>query len=430
MSSHRPNIILIMTDQQRLDSLGCYGNKFVETPNIDRLAQSGARFDKCFTPWPVCSPARATMWTGVYPHTHGVVENVYNMDDALETVSSLSTTVFDLLREEKGYTTAYFGKWHLGDKNPGTFDIWEGFNSLGGHWVNGTIGGDYKPDVQTDQCIQFIKQAKQNKKPFIMVQGYYPPHDPLTAPQPFFEPYRGKGVPFPGYYAAVSNIDYNVGRIIKAFNNQGLREDTLVIFFSDHGDTFKYREEGEHKFVCFDEAIRIPFIVSWPHHIKPGTVLDCMAGLEDLMPTILDLAGCSFPEYLPGRSLCSWFEGKTPSDWRSFYYVENITYHTHRRQRCIRTDKWKLILGDGGIHAVRIGPHSLYNLEDDPEEEIDVFDTSRDDFKLKQMLSHMPGYQQQITKLATLLQDYAHKIGDSFGVRLAGQVLGSISKKR
>jgi len=167
-----------------------------------------------------------------------------------------------------------------------------------------------------------ILEEHYQKKPFIMVQCYYPPHDPLTAPRRFFELYRGKGVPFPGHYAAVSNIDYNVGRIIEVLDETGLRENTLVIFFSDHGDTFKYRDDGEHKFVCFDEAIRVPFIVNWPGHIKSGIVLNCIIGLEDLMPTILDYANCPIPKELPGRSIRPFLKVKPPSNWRKFYYVE------------------------------------------------------------------------------------------------------------
>jgi len=427
--ANKPNFILIMTDQQRKDSIGCYGNKFVETPNLDKLAATGAQFGNCFTPWPVCSPARATMWTGVYPHKHNVIYNVYNVDNALGSISNVSKTVFDYLKEEK-YTTAYFGKWHLGDKNPGIFDIWEGFNSHGGHWVDGIKDGMYKPDLQTNHCIKFLEEATREERPFIMVQGYYPPHDPYTAPKRFYKPYKDKGVPFPGYYAAVSNIDYNVGRIIEALNRTDLRENTILIFFSDHGETFGFREEGEHKFVCFDEAIRIPFIINWPGHIKKDAVFEPFIGLEDLMPTLLDYADCNIPEELPGRSIRPWLEGQTPSDWRQFYYVQVITYLNHYQQRCIRTDKWKLILSYSP-HAVRTGPHSLYNLEDDPEEELDIFDNSREDIKHikeKNRLTHMPSYNNEIRQLTIALREYAEKIDDSLGVRLADDVLRQLSE--
>jgi choline-sulfatase len=143
-----------------------------------------------------------------------VIENVYGIDDALNSIALVSGTVFDLLKES-GYTTAYFGKWHLGEKNPAVFDVWEGFNSLGSHWVDSLIDGQYRPDVQTDHCIEFLRSRASVREPFVMVQAYYPPHDPFTAPRRFYELYRDKGVPFAGYYAAVSNIDYNTGRDYK-----------------------------------------------------------------------------------------------------------------------------------------------------------------------------------------------------------------------
>ncbi len=130
--SHRPNLLVVMPDQQRMDSLGCYGNVFVETPAVDALAAGGVRFSKAFTTYPICTPARATMWTGAYPHSHAIVRNVYEEPDAFASRGAIKTTVFHLLKDA-GYATAYIGKWHLGDENPGCFDHWNAFNSQGGH---------------------------------------------------------------------------------------------------------------------------------------------------------------------------------------------------------------------------------------------------------------------------------------------------------
>ena len=182
----RPNIVIVMSDQQRADSLGCYGNGFTATPNLDRLAQGGVVFERAFTPFPVCTPARATMWTGLYPHRHGITWNYYGVDNLFEEVASQKTTVFELLRDA-GYLTAYFGKWHLGEKPHPAFDVWDGFNSRGGHWEGGYQsfqGGTWKPAAQTDACIAFLESERARERPFVMVQGYYPPHNPL---------YRGQG---------------------------------------------------------------------------------------------------------------------------------------------------------------------------------------------------------------------------------------------
>jgi choline-sulfatase len=211
----------------------------------------------------------------------------------------------------------------------------------------------------------------------------------------------------------VSNIDYNVGRIVGAVGELGIAEDTLIMFFSDHGETFLYRPDGEHKFVCHDEAIRVPLIVRWSGHIQPGSVLDSIVGLEDLMPTLLDFAGAHAPACLHGQSFRPWLEGESPP-WRDNYYVENLTHNNRYPQRCIRTEDWKLILSDGG-------PHSLYNLQDDPEEELDVFDTPRDDSM--NQFAHLPSYKAEIRQLAALLRAYAARIQDPLGIHLADRIL-------
>ena len=260
----RPNIILVCADQQRMDSLACYGNRFISSPGTSAMAANGMVFDRAFTPWPVCTPARGTMWTGLYPHAHGLINNVYGVDNAFATHAKVKQTVFDHLRQA-GYLTAHFGKWHLGEICPPFFDVWEEcFNSRVGHWVDGKLDGTYRPDLATRRCIDFLESPRAAERPFVMVQSYYPPHDPYSAPQRFYEPYRGRGIPFAGYYAAVSALDHNLAAIRDALARTGLAGNTYLIYYSDHGDTFFYRPDGEHKFVCFDDAIRIPFIAEGP----------------------------------------------------------------------------------------------------------------------------------------------------------------------
>ena len=406
----RPNFVLIVSDQQRYDSLGCNGNRFVETPCTDRLAAEGVRFTTGFTPWPVCSPARATMWTGVYPHAHGITKNVRGVDDALHSVARVSTTVFDLLRAE-GYTSAYFGKWALGAGDPGMFDVWDVFDSRTGHWVDVGDERRYRPDVQTDRSIEYLREAVGARRPFIMVQGYYPPHDPYTAPARFYEPYRGRGVPFPGYYAAVSNIDSNTGRIVRAVDDLGAAEDTVIIFCADHGDTFFARSEGEHNAVCFEEAIRVPIVVRCPGRIRAGLAVDAMVGLQDLMPTVLEFAECALPSYLHGHSLRPWLEGRVPR-WRDAFYVETVTKRSQYVQRCLRAQESKLILSQAG-------PQSLYDLAEDPEESTDLFEPSRSD-----PTAPVSARASEIRELAATLRALAIHIDDPTGVELAQRVLG------
>ena len=311
MIPSRPNIVLVMTDQQRMDSLACYGNRFTETPETSRMAANGLCFDAALTPWPVCTPARATAWTGTYPSTHRVIDNLYGVDNAFATHSAVKTTVFDTL-QSAGYATAHFGKWHLGEAPPPFFDHWEeSFNSRKGHWIDGKLDGTYRPDRATDAATAWIAGRAGQDRPFALLLSFYPPHDPYSAPARFYAPYRGKGVPFAGYYAAVSALDHNLGRVRGALAAAGLTENTVVLYFSDHGDTFWYRREGEHKFVCHDDAIRIPLLAEGPG-IAAGSRSAAAVGLQDLAPTMLDLAGVEIRAGCRGAACCPCFWASSP----------------------------------------------------------------------------------------------------------------------
>jgi arylsulfatase A-like enzyme len=411
--SNRPNIVLVMTDQQRMDSLACYGNCFTVTPNTSAMAANGMCFDTALTPWPVCTPARATCWTGVYPTTHGVIDNLYGVDNAFATHSAVTQTVYDHLKSS-GYRTAHFGKWHLGEECPPFFDHWEeSFNSRRGHWIDGKLDGEYRPDRATDAATRWIGEQAGADTPFAMMLSFYPPHDPYSAPAEFYAPYRGRGVPFAGYYAAVTALDHNLGRVRAALKEAGLSDNTYVIYFSDHGDTFWYRREGEHKFVCHDDALRIPMIVEGPG-IAPGSRSALPVGLQDLTPTMLDMAGVGIPAITQGKSLFPLLRGDRPADWRKGYYVQNITHISGIHQRAWRTDRWKLIVSANG-------EHELYDLAADPEEELNIFLTPRPDGGFERF-THYPDYARDIDGLAEDMGRMAAEIGDAEGQKLVGDL--------
>jgi choline-sulfatase len=356
------------------------------------------------------------MWTGVYPTAHGIIDNVYGIDNAFATVSRVRETVFDRLGAA-GYLRAHFGKWHLGEVQPPFFDVWEEcFNSRRGHWIGGRLDGAYRPDRQTDAMIGFLERAPRDR-PFVAVQGYYPPHDPYSAPLRFYAPYRGRGIPFAGYYAAVSALDWNLGRIRDALARTGLAANTVLVYYSDHGDTFWYRREGEHKFVCTDDAIRVPMIVEGPD-VAAGARCAAPVGLQDLAPTLLDLAGAAVPDGLHGRSLRPLLAGHT-LPWRDDTYVQNVTHISGIEQRALRTGRWKLI-------AAANGAHELYDLEADPEEELDVFLTPRPDGGFERF-THYPDFAPVIADLARRMTARAEEIGDARGGELAGMVEAAIA---
>ena len=320
--------------------------------------------------------------------------------------------MFELM-QDAGYTTAYFGKWHLGEKNSGRFDVWNGFNSHGGHWEDGKQsfqGGKFKPETQTEIMIEFLESDQAKNKPFIAVQSYYPPHNPFTAPTESYAPYRGKGVPFAGYYAAVTALDELVGRIRTTLETTGQAENTLVFYVSDHGETFNFDESAPHKWVCQDASIRVPFLMEGPD-VPVGETMDALVGLEDLMPTIFHAAGIAEPDYLDGSNIYDLFEGK---DWRQAYYVQTEKRKIRTLQRCVRTTDWKLILSWDEVHE-------LYDLTVDPEEELNIFDVPRWDKQTQ--YQHFQDQSGRIAELAEIMLKRASELGDFAGVEMASRVL-------
>lgn len=411
--ANRPNFVVIVSDQQRWDTLGCNGNSFTHTPHLDAMASRGANFSHAFTPFPVCTPARASMWTGVYPHQHGVIYNRYGIDDVFAYESKVATTMFEIM-QGAGYTTAYFGKWHLGERNSGRFDVWSGFNSHGGHWEGGRQsfqGGKYKPETQTEEMIAFLQEDGRTDKPFIAVQSYYPPHNPFTAPLDSYAHYRDKGVPFAGYYAAVTALDSYVGRIRDSLEKSGLAKNTIVVYLSDHGETFNYDETAPHKWVCQDASIRVPFLIEGPG-IDAGIHSDAIIGLEDLMPTVLAAAGIEAPVYLQGANILDLLNNQAP--WRDAYYVEAERRKIRTLQRCVRTADKKLILSWDERHE-------LYDLETDPEEVLNIYDVPRRE--KQNQYQHFPDQSETIVELAGKMLSRAREIEDFAGVEMASRVL-------
>lgn len=403
-SRNRPNILLMFSDQQRADTLPCYGNTFVSAPYLDKMAQKGTVFNQCRTVFPVCTPARASMWTGVYPHKHQIIRNVYGVDDLLSAQGLLDQSLFAHLTRN-GYECAYYGKWHLGSKTPEPMKVFEAFNSLGGHWVDSKQnfqGGTWVPDRDTDSMIDWIR-TRDKSRPFTSVISWYPPHDPFSAPLDCMDHYRRMGVPFPGYYASVTALDRCVGRVFAALAECGELDNTIIVYYSDHGETFHDRDGTTSKFMCTEDSVRVPFLISGPG-IPERQTSDAFIGLQDLMPTVLDYAGIPVPDHLHGRSIRAILEDPE-ADWRGSYYIENETYdvlvssdaplspRVHERGLC--TPSHKLIISQAE-HTLRI-----YDLLSDPEERVNLVRDDRMD-DIAELLATLIG---QAEAHATLLDD-------------------------
>ncbi len=397
-SESRPNIVFIMIDDLGWTDVGCYGNDFAETPNIDRLASEGVRFTDFYAAGAVCSPTRASIQAGRNQARFGLTdfipghwrpfEKVVTPQTALRLPSRVET-VAERLRAA-GYTTGYFGKWHLswrGSPKPQE----EGYDTVvlkgGRHFGFGVRGTDppkpaddaYLTEYLTDRTVEFIEGHAD--EPFFAFLSHYAVHIPLQAPRPLVEKYRKKeapaeGVNNPVYAAMLEAVDRSVGRILAKLDALDLAKETMVVFTSDNGGLYKrYGPGGEavtsnaplrgQKGSLYEGGIRVPLIVRWPGHAAEGEVSDAVTISHDLYPTFVSAAGGSLPEEQPidGRSLLPVLRDPDASLERNAIYFHYPHYHHSRPATAVRSGRWKLIefLDDGSVE--------LYNLEADIGEE-------------------------------------------------------------
>jgi arylsulfatase A-like enzyme len=380
-----PNIVFFLFDKCRRDAVGAYGLRDVHTPNLDFLAQTGVRFDACYAPQALCGPARASVLTGSYPHAHGLRRNVYeahpgpsNSTDQEVIPDPFRDTRFKLwdnfphLLNAGGFATGHIGKWHLGPANPGFFDYWKGFNSVLLHWIGEPHNSVYRPDVHTDKGIRFIERHAD--EPFFLYQSYYSPHEPNDPPKRFLEHYEGQE--HAEYYASVTALDWNVGRMLDTLRKLNLLDNTLIIFSTEHGRSWTQRP-GTLEGMCtaYDESARIPLILRYPKRLPQGKVWNSGVSLVDLMPTILDIAGVA-PQYsmdreplpqIQGRNLVPLITGGTDR-WDQPVVIENIPQLAIEGslydERAIRNERYKLILRKFDSRPV-FRPGELYDLQDD-----------------------------------------------------------------
>lgn len=408
-NKNHPNIVVILTDDQGAWAMGCAGNPEVKTPNLDRLANTGVRFDNFFCTSPVCSPARASLFTGKMPSQHGVHDWLRHENVEQSNIEYLQkqTSYTDILSQHN-YTCGISGKWHLGrSKKPQkSFSHWYVHASGGGPYYhapmirNGELVHEsgYITDLITDDGIAFIENQSDKANPFYLSVHYTAPHSPWINQHPseFVALYDDcsfescpKNLEHPwsttdyrenheenlkGYFAAITAMDHNVGRIIDKLEQLNLREDTLIWFLSDNGFNFGQhgiwgKGNGTFPQNMYDTSVKVPAIMSHPGRLPEGKVSDELVSGYDFMPTLLDYAGLKNPaaEALPGKSfLPAVMDGKRDDKGR-----ENIViYDEYGPVRMIRTKEWKY------IHRYPYGPHELYHLIEDPEENINVIDDS------------------------------------------------------
>jgi N-sulfoglucosamine sulfohydrolase len=344
----RPNILLIVSEDNGPE-LGCYGDVYAKTPNLNRLANEGLRFERAFVPQAGCSQSRASILTGLYPHQHGQI--------------GLATWGFRLYRDdtpnlprslkEAGYRTGIVGKLHINPESAFPFDFHE---IKSGNFAR-------KDLLQYSQhAATFINASDQ---PFFLSVNYPDAHDtwlrqvnglpaqPQTADEVKAMSYMGIDPPgmremVADYYNCISRLDSLVGDLLAELEKSGKAKNTIVVYLGDHG-----ADMLRGKRTCYEGGLRIPLLIRWPEKIA-AQVRHELVSTIDLMPTLLAAAAVKLPQGLPGRELQPLFApGK--AEWRTHYYAE---YHTHAAapnyfpQRCVRTDRYKLIenLLPGEVH--------------------------------------------------------------------------------
>jgi arylsulfatase A-like enzyme len=382
-----PNIVFFLFDMCRRDAIGAYDMHRVHTPNIDRLAAQGIRFNNCYTPQALCGPARASIITGLHPHAHGVDRNVYPTkgffayDLFHESIPNpfadprfnLSNN-FPFLLLNSGYETAQIGKWHLGPYNPGFFNTFKGFNSGLSHWVGKPQESEYRPDVQTDEALAFIERNAARR--FFLYLSFYTPHSPYQPPLKYLEYFKGRNDPHADYHAAVTNLDWNVSRVVAALEKHGILDNTFIVLTTEHGKAWEPLPGTVNGYDnSYEEAAHIPLIMRFPALIPAGKVWNSGVSLVDLAPTLLEAAGVNLVP-MHGRSLLRPLSSGDDR-WSRPVVIENVAGKpidgSLFRERAIRTEKWKLILRRFDLAGVQAD--ELYDMEQDPGEKRNLFST-------------------------------------------------------
>jgi arylsulfatase A-like enzyme len=401
----RPNIVVIITDDQGYGDLGIHGNPVLETPYLDALSRAGVSMQNFYVST-VCSPTRASLMTGRYNYRTRVVDTFKGRS----MMEPAETTLPEVLRAA-GYATGIFGKWHLGDNyplRPTDQGFEEALTLRGGglgqpsdpiennrrythpivfHNHRRVQANGFCTDVFFEGALAFIDEARRSHRPFFAHIALNAPHDPLhDVPPVLYEKYKAKELSsvmaksgnsadtVARVYAMVENIDQNVGRLISRLRETGLLENTLVIFMSDNGPAgARFNgglrgSKGDH----YEGGIRTPFFVQWPGKIKPGTAPREIAAHIDVMPTLLEAAGVAPPADLKfdGRSLLPLLQGRA-TDWPD----RSLVFQYHRGEQpieghnlAVRTQRWKLVRPTGRADKPVDAPFELYDLEADPGE--------------------------------------------------------------
>lgn len=462
-AAKRPNLLFIMSDDHAAHAISAYGSRINETPNLDRIAEGGMRFDSAFCTNSICAPSRAAILTGTYNHVNGVTTLDTHLDNTMWT--------FPQQLQATGYQTALIGKWHLGhgpENDPAGFDFWRVLPGQG-HYNNPVMvepegriveRSGYVTDLITDDCLDWLEGIDPDR-PFALFCHHKAPHRVWEPSREHYFMYEDVDIPEPetfrddlvgradvvqavkmrmmdldpivdlkspvpegltldeeiswryqryikDYLRVVASIDDNVGRMLDRLDETGLTDETIVVYTSDQGFFL-----GDHgwfdKRLMYEESLTMPLLIKYPPMIEPGSVSNDIVVNVDFCPTFLQLAGADIPESVQGRSFVRLLEGNRPNNWPTSMYYR---YWMHRdgSHLCpahygIRTKRHKLICyyNDPLDQPGAIGPA-------DPVE-WELFDLETDPYEVNNVIDD-PMYLEVRISLTAELRLLQHDVGD------------------
>lgn len=448
MDNIKPNLIYIFADQLRYFSLGYAGDENALTPNIDTLCKESTDLCQAVSGHPVCAPYRASLFTGKYTTSTGMVINEIRMNPNHHTFANILN--------EGGYETAYIGKWHMyaaelgnhyepknsyipkGPDRLGFEDYFAAYN-FRHEYETGTAYyhldspdkiyyDKYEPDAQVDMALGQLKRLSSGEKPFALFLSIGTPHDPWVpenVPEEYLKRFEGKEFRLPVnyldhndphadnwarlseeergqltewmkvYYAMTANLDDNIGRLMEGIKEMGLENNSIIVFTSDHGELF-----GAHgrraKNIFYEEAVRVPFLIKWKGKLGENVKRDFVFNTVDIMPSLLSLMGLPFPDEAEGKDLSACIEGKEDTEEGALMMCTGPT----------------AVFGDGNEwRAYRTKQYTYAVFKSDGQELL--FDNKKDPYQMENLISN-PLYQEIGEKLKQKMYAKMEEIGDTF----------------
>ena len=425
-TAKKPNIVFVFADQWRAHSTGFVGNDDVITPNLNKLSEESLNFTNAVSNMPVSSPYRASLLTGQYPLTHGIFLNDAKFNPEANTMGKIFKSA--------GYNTAYIGKWHLDGHGRSAyipperrhgFDYWKVLecthtynNSL--YYANQdtvhSVWPNYDAYYQSIDAIDFIKTHANDKEPFLMILSWGPPHEPYhTAPEKFKEEYSNRDVELrsnvpnefyeiaqkeiKGYYAHINALDEYLGEILNTIKIEGIENQTIFVFTSDHGDML-YSHGQVKKQQPYDESILVPFLLRFPAlRERSKRVIDIPINTQDILPTLLGLADIDIPETVEGKNFTGIIKGK-----------EKLNDNAALIACVTPFGQWPESRGGKEYRGIRTKRYTYVKTLEGPWL---LFDNKTDPFQLRNLVSE-PKYERLLSRLDKELMQKLEKTNDQF----------------